>query len=217
MDRKQETEAALDLDCSSRQLLSLFFRCCLHISSWRRGHFCWRLPSQWGREYHVTPLSSLVSFPSPFSRCSRQETNFRLFGYVPTAEVDVPWSFLKCSLSAQSKAIVKTDSKRLHIITNPRHQNFAPAEYGKYLFDPETGDFYDFSDELWLGGLVTAVPKTNAYAAGLPAVTGSRCPHFIPESFAAQTHEHALLNNFRTQCHYCCDRKKRSRSAVSTP
>ena len=143
-----------------------------------------------------------------------RKCNYRLFGYVPTREFDVPWSFDQCEQQVKNIA-TQVDSvdeiKRLHGVTNPLSEMFDKDEYAKYLFDRMTGRFFNFSFPLWLGGLYTAETLQDAYAQGLPSLPlcnpvtpYKQCPHFnIDEFMPINRDERALLNRFRTQCSYC--------------
>jgi hypothetical protein len=143
-------------------------------------------------------------------------TNYRLFCYVPTREFDVPWAFSQCATGVQRQAdavVSVQEVKWLHQVTNPVSRMFDPAEHLKYLYDRETATFYRFSVPLWLGGLVTAEPKINAYAPGLPSLPADskHCPHFNVGEFIPNSDERTLLNDFRAQCSYCTSAKAKKR------
>lgn len=140
------------------------------------------------------------------------DTNYRLFCYVPTREFDVPWAFSQCATGVQGQAVAVVDVqevKRLHQVTNPLSREFVPEEHPKYLYDRETATFYRSSLPLWLGGLDTAEPKGNAYAPGLPSLPADfkHCPHFNVDEFIPNSDERTLLNDFRAQCSYCTSAK----------
>lgn len=142
--------------------------------------------------------------------------NYRLFCYVPTREFDVPWAFSQCAPDVQKKAVAVVGAKEvklLHQVTDPVSKRFVPAEHAKYLYDRETAAFYNLSVPLWLGGLVTAEPKVDAYASGLPSLPADfkGCPHFNVDDFIPNRDEKTLLNDFRAQCSYCKPAKAKAK------
>ena len=158
-----------------------------------------------------------------------EETNYRLFSYVPTRAFEVPWAFDQCTQQVKSAAKEVTSPEevaRLHVVTNPLNAKFQPDEHSKYLFDVKTCKFYEFTIPLWLGGLDTAVPDQQAYSLGIslqqkfsPATGCFHCPHFDVDQFNPTTaNERTVLNDFRSQCVYCQapkQKKKRSRDDQS--
>ena len=135
-----------------------------------------------------------------------QNANFRLFAYVPTRFHEVPWN----NKTASARALTQKEvaEKNLHVVTNPLNsRGFEEDQFPKFLFDPATNKFYNFSMPLWLDGLATNDAKPDAYP-GLPE-PDEYCPHFSPTLFNSK--ERAKLSNFRRLCTHCKERKKLNR------
>jgi hypothetical protein len=151
------------------------------------------------------------------------EPNYRLFAYVPTRRIPVPWQVKPGMGPAAVAAEVKGDqeNQELHKTTNPVSDDFDPKAFQAHLYDFTKNKFYRFSTELWLGGLTTntsEVRKYKPYAQGKPDLGADpvigKCPHFEPRDFNASKHEKGVLCNFRRQCVYCQGLKnKRARCA----
>ncbi len=142
--------------------------------------------------------------------------NFRLFAYVPTRNIDVPWEVKTGMSDAAKKAEVigVEENKRLHEETLPKSDNFDLELFRSHLYDCSRNKFYKFSTALWLAGLTTNTSETRRYspyvngAPDLGEVTG-KCPHFDPHDFNANKPEKSVLCNFRRQCVYCQGHKKK--------
>jgi hypothetical protein len=133
------------------------------------------------------------------------DANFRLFAYVPTIYQEVPWNNKTASARALARKVV--EDNELHVVTNPLNSRFVPDQFSKFLYDPATNKFYNYSMPLWLRGLATNEANPNAYP-GLPEPDES-CPHFSPTLFNSK--ERKKLSNFRRLCIYCKEGKKLNR------
>ena len=147
---------------------------------------------------------------------SVEQPNYRLFAYVPTKTIPVPWE-LKTGMEAAAKAAEVCDVKEikeLHNRTLPKSDSFDLNLFRNNLYDFRRNKFYRFSTELWLGGLTTNTSdqcRYRPYEGGAPdlgEVTG-KCPHFDPHDFNANKSEKSVLCNFRRQCVYCQGHKKK--------
>ena len=153
---------------------------------------------------------------------STSETNFRLFAYVPTKTIPVPWEVKTGMDDLAKKALVTDlkDIKNLHKNTVPISDSFDLEMFGNHLYDFSKNSFYKFSTELWLDGLTTNTNSSTkrryrAYVDGAPdLVVAGKCPHFDPRDFNANQRERGVLSDFRRQCVYCDGRKKK-RARVS--
>jgi hypothetical protein len=88
---------------------------------------------------------------------SVEQPNYRLFAYVPTKTIPVPWE-LKTGMEAAAKAAEVCDVKEikeLHNRTLPKSDSFDLNLFRNNLYDFRRNKFYRFSTELWLGGLTT--------------------------------------------------------------
>jgi hypothetical protein len=143
-------------------------------------------------------------------------SNFRLFAYVPTRAILVPWE-VKTGMSAAAKvaAVSAKECINLHDKTNPKSKNFDPELFSRHLYDGIKNQFYRFSTALWLSGLTTITSEERRYlpycngAPDLAGIVTVKCPHFEPHDFNADRLEKAVLNDFRRQCVYCPGRKKK--------
>ena len=157
---------------------------------------------------------------------SETESHYRLFAYVPTRRIPVPWE-VKKGMAELAKSLEVTDKKKilkLHSITCPESQEgiFKIDSFQSHLFDAASSNFYRFDMVLWLSGLTTNTSAKHFYTPyvnGAPVIhdlqRGGKCPHFDCGDFNATKEEKVVLNNFRRQCKqgiYCQGRtKKRQR------
>ena len=185
------------------------FRRCKPFSIWiALSDVCRLVLGGQERQYKAGDVVIFAGDSHHAGAANLEDTNYRLFCYVPTREFDVPWAFSQCPRGVQTQAVavdgVET-VKRLHQVTNPLSKLFNPEEHLLYLYDRETATFYHSSVPLWLGGLDTAEPKGSAYKKGLPSLPADlkHCPHFNAEDFIPTQLERTLLNDFRAQCPLC--------------
>ncbi len=174
---------------------------------------------------HTFNAGDVVVFSGDFSHSGAEndtsETNFRLFAYVPTKTIPVPWE-VKTGMVDLAKEAQVTDMeviKILHKNTVPISDSFDLEMFGNHLYDFSKNSFYRFSTELWLGGLTTNTNSSTerryrAYVDGAPDLVFAGCPHFDPRDFNADQRERDVLCNFRRQCVYCKGLKKK-RARVS--
>ena len=165
---------------------------------------------------------------------SETESHYRLFAYVPTRRIPVPWE-VKKGMAELAKSLEVTDKKKilkLHSITCPESQEgiFKIDSFQSHLFDAASSNFYRFDMVLWLSGLTTNTSDKHFYTPyvngapvihvnGAPVIhdlqSVGKCPHFDCGDFNATKEEKMVLNNFRRQCKqgiYCQGRtKKRQR------
>ena len=173
---------------------------------------------------HTFNAGDVVVFSGDLSHSGAEndssEANFRLFAYVPTKTIPVPWE-VKTGMDVKQAQV--TDGKVIKILhknTVPVSDNFDLETFKNHLFDFSKNSFYRFSTELWLGGLTTNTnsstePRYRDYVEGAPdLVVAGKCPHFDPRDFNADQRERGVLCDFRRQCVYCVGRKKK-RARVS--
>ncbi len=157
---------------------------------------------------------------------SKTEPTYRLFAYVPTRDIPVPWQ-VKQGFAQLARKHEVTDAKKvkeLHLKTSPNHLSFEIGMFRSHIFDASTFTFYRFDYQLWLSGLTTNTTERCFYAPYVNAAPPSncletlvgKCPHFEPRDFNATREEKAVLNDFRRQCKlgiYCQGRtNKRQRT-----
>lgn len=139
------------------------------------------------------------------------EPNYRLFSYVPTRGIDVPWNIDHCSTNIRRAAEVVTDAalhEYLHRKTNPSDGEFDDNVFKDWLYDWATGKFYKFTVPVWLEGLDTAESRKGcAVSNGQHAeiadglIKCKRCHHFDVDDFVpCDTTDKKKLNDFRSQC-----------------
>ena len=139
------------------------------------------------------------------------EPNYRLFSYVPTRGIDVPWDINHCSTNVRRAAVVVTDAalhEYLHRRTNPLDGEFDDNVFKDWLYDWATGKFYKFTVPVWLEGLDTAESRKGcAVSKGQHAeiadgsIKCKRCHHFDVDDFVpCDTTDRKKLNDFRSQC-----------------
>jgi hypothetical protein len=167
---------------------------------------------------HTFQAGDVVVFSGDFPHGGAEAgstTNYRLFAYVPTRRIPVPWQVKPGMGTAAGAAEVKGDQEnlKLHKTTNPVSDDFDPKAFQAHLYDSTKNKFYRFSTELWLGGLTTntsEVRRYKPYAQGKPDLGADpvigKCPHFEPRDFNASKHEGATTSvyisagNYRTCC-----------------
>lgn len=156
---------------------------------------------------------------------SETESHYRLFAYVPTRRIRVPWE-VKTGMAELARSHEVTDSREiseLHSKTFPDSDVFEPELFQRHLFDAAKCKFYRFHMGLWLSGLTTNTSDKHyyrPYVNGAPDIQDrqgvGKCPHFDCRDFNANKKEKALLNNFRRQCKqgiYCQGRTKKRQRA----
>jgi hypothetical protein len=140
---------------------------------------------------------------------SKTDSTYRLFAYVPTRNIPVPWQ-VKPGMSDLARVHEVTDTatiEELHSKTSHRNLDFDIGLFVRHLYDAATNTFYRFDMQLWLSGLATNTTDKCFYASyvngappfNTPQSTG-KCPHFDPHDFNATHDEKIVLSNFRRQC-----------------
>jgi len=140
---------------------------------------------------------------------SATEATYRLFAYLPTRNIPVPWQVKDgmADLATPFRVADPKVAKELHETTYPCSQRFDMGSFRSHLYDPVTNTFYRFDMQLWLSGLTTQTTSKCSYATyvdGAPPLIPhhkvGKCPHFDPHDFNATKHEKTVLCDFRRQC-----------------